>query len=287
MRKLTYTALAAITILGLASALISRNHPTNSARQTALAPKHTVATAATPMVAASSAPVTHELAICPLEPQVSRTQAVPTHGLNRSDLAQVRQDTLQNVFPGLNFLIAWGSFNPDSLTVCVLPGMALPFKRDQFEQGSQRNTWTGSNGVQGCTLTYCATGDLFDAVVTLPGANQYAIHATNAGTTITELFDDKNTCSSADKVASRDIHVTAANTANSTVANADTIPVTGVVYTVDVLLVYCPEAKTVWGATKAEIMNRYASFLAAGNSALQYSQVTNVKLNLVDAMEAV
>jgi hypothetical protein len=210
--------------------------------------------------------------------------------LQPEDLGVTIKVSLREVFPDLNLPVGdWKSVMPDSITICPVPGMALTFYAASKETGTQRNTWVGTNSVQGASLTFCATNGLWDGVITLPGANQYMIHATNNGATVVESFDDKQSCGVSGNVRWRQEADIGTRGASTTVAdgNYPIVAPDAAFYTVDILVVYTTGSKPIWGNTPDEVVNRYASYLASANTYFTNSLVTNLRFNVVGAFEAI
>jgi hypothetical protein len=188
--------------------------------------------------------------------------------------------TVAEVFPGLQLPIAnWRDIKPEQLVVSPLTGTEIPFHVTSQEITAQRSVWTGRNAIQGAALTYAATEKYLDAVVIIPKGNQYMIHVTNEGATVVENYDMDQTC------GTPDMHSTEITTPPP--ASQDATATTGPVFTVDVLVVYTTNSMSTWGKTPEEVANKYAAWCATANTYYTNSLVTNLKVNVVGAIEAV
>ena len=177
------------------------------------------------------------------------------------------QQLLQQVLPSLDRPVTdWRRFTPAKLTVVPAPGLPLEFTATSIITGEARTTWIGTNPEQGTTLVASATETLWDAIVTVPGADEYSIHIAPDSVRVIETAHGMHACGPARP--SPLLLRTAAAT-----------------HTSDLLVLYTAGAKNTWGST-AEMVNRIAAVVAAMNVFLEQSRVDNLRWNLAGTAEA-
>lgn len=187
---------------------------------------------------------------------------------------------ITDVFPQLpaSGLDNWRDL-PESMQLCVLPGLPIDFKMVRKLDEPARLTWIGEAIEKGYSLVSCSTEKFWDGVVIIPGGNEYAIHASNEGVRIVESYADKQDCgpsTTARELIGANVAASASSTATVSASR---------MYYFDVLFFYQTGCKAVWGATDAEVLNRYASFIATTNKALADSLVSNFQFRAVAAVE--
>jgi len=198
--------------------------------------------------------------------------------MSEKDISETKSYSLSEVFPNLQTPVPNWRALPDTMTVCVYPGMPMEFKMTSKEVRKDRVTWTGTNGVQGASLVYCATEALWDGVVVAPGANDFSIHATNDGARVTEAFADKQSCG-ADTINAAQTVIVAKVAAGTEPDAASKI------YYFDLFLIYTTGSKTTLGKTDAEVLNYYNTVAATANKSFTDSLVTNLKFRVLGVAE--
>ncbi len=192
------------------------------------------------------------------------------------------QQLLQQVLPSLDRPVTdWRRFTPAKLTVVPAPGLPLEFTATSIITGEARTTWIGTNPEQGTTLVASATETLWDAIVTVPGADEYSIHIAPDSVRVIETAHGMHACGPArpSPLLLRTAALEAAAAANPMAAAA------AATHTSDLLVLYTAGAKNTWGST-AEMVNRIAAVVAAMNVFLEQSRVDNLRWNLAGTAEA-
>ncbi len=202
---------------------------------------------------------------------------------NANDTADLVADQrlLQQVLPSLDRPVTdWRRFTPAKLTVVPAPGLPLEFTATSITTGGARTTWIGTNPEQGTTLVASATETLWDAIVTVPGADEYSIHLAPDSVRVIETAHGLHACGPArpSPLLLRTAAPAAAPAAHTMAASA------AATHTSDLLVLYTAGAKNTWGST-AEMENRIAAVVAAMNVFLEQSQVDNLRWNLAGTAE--
>ncbi len=194
------------------------------------------------------------------------------------DERRLSRAALAQVLPGVTAPIAdWRTFAPAELTVVPLPGLPLGFTAKSVTTDGKRTTWIGTNATQGATLVACATETLWDAIITVPGAEEYSVQITPDHVRVFERRHSEAICGQIGGLAQALVSAaapTAAAISAATVAN-----------TADVLFIYDSGTKADWGSA-AEMENRIVAVVTTMNTYLEQSRVDNLRWNLVGTVEA-
>jgi hypothetical protein len=283
--RLPYLRITAIVIMLALVAVVAPHKGTNKTGSNAGKLVATVAPVssrpailiATPDVAPAM-PEQVKRVVTIVAPTKSYVERKPGAMMSENDICETKSYALRDVFPALNTPVANWRELPDTMTVCVYPGLPMEFKMTSKEVTKDRVTWTGSNGVQGASLVICATETLFDGIVVAPGADDFSIHATNDGARVTESFADKQSCG-ADTVQS------AQSIVDSQVASGAQPDASAKTYYFDMFLIYTTGSKAILGKTDAEVLNYYNAIIATANKSFADSLVTNLKFRVLGVAE--
>lgn len=211
--------------------------------------------------------------------RVSRPGRIETPAHSAEDLA-----LLQQVLPSLAEPVAdWSQFTPEQLTVELFPGRPLDFTMKSVQRAGGRTTWIGTNPEQGATLVACGTATLWDAIITVPGADEYSLHITPDTVQVIETAHGVAACGAPVVVAQRLLAAT--TTGNLLAGEVSAATDSTAINTSDLLVLYSAGAKNSWGSTE-EMVNRITAVVAAANTYLEQSQVANLRWNLVGTAEA-
>ena len=195
------------------------------------------------------------------------------------------RSALPQIIPSLRAPVAdWRTFTPAQLTVVPVPGLPLEFEAKSITTDGKRTTWVGTNGQQGATLVACATETLWDAVITVPGADEYSIQITPDSVSVLETAHGNANCGPSLSPAA----LLLASAATSGALPAGTSAAAGdptTLNTSDLLVLYSTGAKNNWGSA-AEMENRIAAVVATANTYLEQSQIANLRWHLVGTAEA-
>ncbi len=186
---------------------------------------------------------------------------------------------LGKVMPGLDGPVAdWRTFAPAKLTVVTIDGMPLEFSVRSVNNDGKRTTWVGTNPTDGTTLVAVGTEDLWDAIITIPGADEYSIKITPDLVRVFETSSVGAVCG--EPILAADALVQAAQEAlaNPTVSLAESTTTT--LYKSDLLVLYDVGTRNDWGSAE-ETENRIAAVVAASNTYLTDSKVDNLQWRLV------
>ncbi len=250
--------------------------PAGLAMAVAVALFRTVPAAAPlPPERAIAAPPSLTVATAPHNPSVA---ASPSREDRLAD-----RDLLRRVLPSLKQPVAdWRQFTPHTLTVEPVPGLPLEFTVQSVARTAERTTWIGTNPAQGATLVACGTETLWDAIITVPGADEYSIHITPETVRVIETAHGNAACGSERAPVQRLASVTAATLA-SPASSATTSA--AVQHSSDLLVLYSTGTKNNWGGT-AEMVNRITAVVATMNTYLEQSRIDNLRWNLAGTAEA-
>lgn len=190
---------------------------------------------------------------------------------------------LAKVMPSVTAPVAdWRTFAPAKLTVVPLDGMPLEFTARSVTNDGRRTTWVGTNPTDGATLVAVATETLWDAIITIPGADEYNIKVTPEMVRTFETSSVGAVCGS--PILEADALVRAAKEALDTSSTQLATGAAITLYTSDLLVLYDEGTRTDWGSA-AETENRIAAVVAAGNTYLTDSKVDNFQWRLVGTKE--
>ncbi len=224
---------------------------------------------------AIATPPSRAIATVPPSPSVAASPCLDDRLADR--------DLLRRVIPSLEQPVAdWRHFTPATLTVAPVPGLPLEFTVQSVARTAAHTTWIGTNPVQGTTLVACGTETLWDAIITVPGADEYSIHVTPDTVQVIETAHGNAACGPEKHSGLRLAATTSATTAAPSVAAATS---TGVQQTSDLFVLYSTGAKNNWGSTE-EMVNRITTVVATMNTYLAQSQIDNLRWNLVGTAEA-
>lgn len=249
-----------------------------------------VAPALVPSVATNRATPTRQTAApatagiqSPMPPRSAETAAV-IPSARTTTTGRLARSALAQVIPSLRTPVSdWRAFTPAQLTVVPVPGLPLDFVAKSITTDGKRTTWIGTNGEQGASLVACATETLWDAIITVPGADEYSIQITPDSVTVLETAHGIDNCGQAATTTASLLVAPASQTfaAGSIQAAVDTTTLQNS----DVLVLYSTGAKNNWGST-AEMENRIAAVVTAMNTYLEQSKVDNLHWRLVGTAEA-
>ncbi|MFT3828980.1 MAG: immunoglobulin domain-containing protein [Opitutaceae bacterium] len=193
----------------------------------------------------------------------------------RSDVAEI--------LPGEATLVTdWREFIPARLTVQPLPDLPLDFTAASVSNDGHRTTWIGVNPEQGATLVACGTETLWNAIITVPGADEISIQITPETVRVFEHARSLAVCGDADSTFAR---ASAALAAQQLVSAATSASTSAATYTSDVLILYDAATKAAIGST-AEVENAFAARVATMNTYLSNSLVDNLQWRLAGIAEA-
>lgn len=193
--------------------------------------------------------------------------------LSRADLAQVLPAAVAPI-PD------WRSFAPTKLTVVPVAGLPLDFTARSVTNDGKRTTWIGTNETQGATLVACATETLWDAIITIPGAEEYSIQITPDHVRVFEQGHSGDACGQIEGLSQALLATSAVSGSPSAAVSAATT-----IYTSDLLVLYDAGTKADWGSA-AETENRIVAVVTAMNTYLEQSRVDNLRWKLVGTAEA-
>jgi hypothetical protein len=127
--------------------------------------------------------------------QPSITATAGAHDSARAMPRAVRFAAVDAILPDLPGAARdWRTFAPESLTVAVVPGCPLTFHRVSREDDSRSITWTGGNGLPGVALVGVGTSAGWDAILTVPGANDFEIHVRGLRASVCEIDPGLDHC---------------------------------------------------------------------------------------------
>jgi hypothetical protein len=199
---------------------------------------------------------------------------------------RLARSALPQIIPSLRAPVAdWRTFTPRQLTVVPVPGLPLEFDAQSITTDGKRTTWVGTNGQQGATLVACATETLWDAVITVPGADEYSIQITPDSVLVLETAHGNTNCGPSLSPAAAQLLASVATGSALPAGTAAAAPDTTTLNTSDLLVLYSTGAKNNWGST-AEMENRIAAVVATANTYLEQSQIANLRWRLVGTAEA-
>jgi len=195
---------------------------------------------------------------------------------SRADIAQV--------LPGTTPPPDWRTFAPAKLTVLVQPGVPLTFTARSITNDGKRTTWIGDNDtIKGATLVACGTETIWNAIVTVPGADEHSIQITPG---LVRIFDYDHSESVCGLIEGTTRARTDAGTALATAApTAAAAPGSTTLYTSDILFLYDAATKTAIGTTEA-VENHFATIVTAMNVYLSKSLVDNLQWHLAGVAQA-
>ncbi|MEO6995944.1 MAG: M12 family metallo-peptidase [Lacunisphaera sp.] len=105
---------------------------------------------------------------------------------------------LKRIFPGVPTSGDWKKFSEDSETITIAPFPDLPitFVRDSVKQDGKWTTWIGrAPSMPGATLVTEATGQGYDAILVVPGSDQFSWHiSTNGAIASSEVNPATESC---------------------------------------------------------------------------------------------
>lgn len=231
-------------------------------------------------------------------PLVAASAKTPAHAekalgetSNKTDLpvtaneaeSQNRLSSISQIVPVLAKPIAdWRAFKPEKLTVVPVAGLSMEFTAKSITSDGKRTIWVGTNSIQGAMLVASGTRDLWDAIVTVPGADEYSIQITPDHIRVTETPVNQVRCSQSEIPSSQLL----AEYQPDTLLPPDTTAAElgAPTYEVDLMLLYTPAIKNALGGI-AQVENRAAALVAAMNGFLNQSQVDNFRWRLVGLFE--
>jgi hypothetical protein len=222
--------------------------------------------------------------------------------------------SLQQVLPGLNSAVDdWRGFTPDFLVVQVAPDLALPFRVTKVQRGNGRTVITARLAKSSAEpsdldvsflVSTANTPDRWEAVVVLPG-DEYHIHVNRDTVTIEEAHPESLACGTdylPAPFAVLPAQLKAMPTAPGGIATggpadpAETegLPATPLampggsqaVLTVDVLFLYNTDALAAKNGDSRAIDADCSNFIAAANTILANSQITNFTWQYVACLPA-
>ncbi|HLP07738.1 MAG TPA: M12 family metallo-peptidase [Opitutaceae bacterium] len=219
-------------------------------------------------------------ALAPAETAASADAPAPnlpreTRRLARADIAAI--------LPGAAADIAdWREFIPATIQVQALPNLPLEFTAASVSNDGHRTTWIGVNPEQGATMVACGTETLWNAIITVPGADEISIQITPETVRVFEHTRSLAVCGDADSTFARS---SAAMAAAQLASAATTGAISAATYTADVLIIYDAATKAAIGTT-AEVENAFATMVATMNTYLNNSLVDNLQWRLAGIAEA-
>ncbi len=268
-RTLTLTLVALGLATGTAFLLRSAPPAHRNASGLAATPPPMASVAATAITPAPAAAAQYKAPVFTAAQPAPRMQS-GEHRLPRTAINQV--------LPGLTGPVTdWRTFAPERLTITPLPGMPLEFTVKSVTTDGKRTTWIGFNEVQGASLVASATETLWDAIITVPGAEEYSVQVTPE---LVRVFERDHSDSVCGQVETRSFALLAAAATHSPLA-AGTAAATDstTLHTSDLLVLYDSGTMNDWGSA-AETENRIAAVVTAMNVYLEQSKVDNLRWHL-------
>ncbi|HLP01169.1 MAG TPA: M12 family metallo-peptidase [Opitutaceae bacterium] len=193
----------------------------------------------------------------------------------RADIAAILPDAAAAVAD-------WREFIPASIRVQALPNLPLEFTAASVSNDGRRTTWIGVNPEQGATMVACGTETLWNAIITVPGADEISIQITPETVRVFEHTRSLAVCGDADSTLARS---SAAMAAAQLASAATTGTTSAATYTADVLILYDAATKAAIGTT-AEVENTFAAMVATMNTYLNNSLIDNLQWRLAGIAEA-
>lgn len=198
---------------------------------------------------------------------------------------RVSTPLMRDVFPDLGAAPQdWRTFNPEQVTVAVLPGLPVAFHVRSFEPGSQRSTWVGDADLPGATLAAIGTAESWTANVSFLEGNNYVITVADGRVLVDEINPDLEACGNGPAAAT--VEPLGTTAAGGPVARADE----ATTYTSDVLFLYDEATEqtvqadldragmTISPAERIDSVIR--AMLVQANEDLARSEVANLRWNV-------
>ena len=227
---------------------------------------------AAPVLAA--APLALETAPTP-EPDLPPSALPNERRIPRAELAQV--------LPGTAAPADWRTFAPATLAVAIQPGVTLVFSAKSISNDGKRTTWIGeSTAIKDATLVACATESYWNAIVTIPGADEHSIQITPDLVRVFEHHHADFVCAQLDGTTSA---LESTGTALATGSTAAAATDTTTLYYSDVAFLYDAGTKAAIGTTEA-VENHFATIVTAMNVFLSKSLVENLQWHLAGVAQA-
>jgi len=190
---------------------------------------------------------------------------------------------LATVLPGLpKPPTDWRYFTPAQLVVEPLPGHPVTFTATSVTRDVDSTVWAGGAGIAGSALVGVGSRDGWDAILTIPGANEYEIHVRGKRVAVIEKNPGADVCGHDGTVA-----LAADARAGGSVAPASSTPPAladaAAVATVDVLFFYdadtlaAASARAPDGNGTSLIDSLLRARLTLCNGVLAHSGVTNLQ----------
>jgi hypothetical protein len=226
-----------------------------------------------------AAPDQQELyaAVQPAEPSAPAPVHVTARAPRVTKHLTRQRSAVEQVLPSLSQPVHdWRAFTPSTVTVEPLPGLPLDFTAQSIERKADRTTWIGTNPEQGATMVACGTEKIWDAIISVPGANEYSLHITPDRVVVYEVAGGP--CGNPTFEA--DIwHVPTANS-QATNAVSPAASLEDSIHYSDLIVLYDAGTLADWGTTE-EMINRINLVVNQANVYLQQSNVTNLRWRLV------
>jgi hypothetical protein len=278
MKRLRLFPIAGLCLVAVAGALFLAGRHTQQplhAEQSTAAVALSLATPATPATAISRA---QDQGVAPAAAPAATVE--PRHLANERRFSRA---DLTQVLPGTTPPADWRTFAPAQLTVMVQPGVPLTFTARSITSDGKRTTWIGdSDTINGATLVACATETIWNAIVTIPGADEHSIQITPE---LVRLFVHNHAEAVCGLIDSTTSAMTAAGTALATTAATAAADGSTTLYTSDVLYLYDAATKTAIGTTEA-VENHFATIVTAMNVYLSKSLVDNLQWHFAGIAQA-
>jgi hypothetical protein len=280
-----HSRLLSVAVLGLAAvagSLFFAGQLTRESRPNALPPRAPAAVLAARETAgspAATAPQNSDRDIA--------SSAAPAATIEPRLLANERRfsrTALDQILPSTTTPADWRTFAPAQLTVMVQPDVPLTFTARSITNDGKRTTWIGeSDTIKDATLVACSTETIWNAIISIPGADEHSIQITPE---LVRIFDYNHSEAVCGLIESTTSALTNASTALATTAATEAAATDSTtLYTSDVLFLYDAATKSSIGTTDA-VDNHFATIVTAMNVYLTKSLVDNLQWHFAGAAQA-
>ena len=176
----------------------------------------------------------------------------------------------------------WRQFAPTQITATPVPGHRVTFTAVSIERDGDTTIWRGTSEISGAALVGIGSHAGWDAILTIPGADEYEIHVRGDRAAVVEKNPGRDHCGHEGEVALQADRLAASSIALPATPQAAAVE-SSTVSTVDVLFFY--DADTLAAATARApdgngtslIESILRARLALGNAVLANSGVTNLQ----------
>jgi len=280
-----HSRLFSVAVLGLAAvagSLFFAGQLTRESRPNALPPRAPTAALATPET--PGAPAATEPKHRDRDIASPATVAGTTTPLLLANERRFSRADLDQFLPGATAPADWRTFAPAQFTVMVQPGVPLTFTARSITNDGKRTTWIGeSDTIKDATLVACSTETIWNAIITIPGADEHSIQITPERV---RIFDHNHSEAVCGLIESTTSALTATSTALATTPTTAAAASDGTtLYTSDVLFLYDAATKSSIGTTEA-VDNYFATIVTAMNVYLTKSMVDNLQWHFAGTAQA-